>query len=116
MEAHDVEQIVKLKILECRAEVDERINNVHHDMAQVRTEIHALREDVGRITIATDQMSGSLQSIAISVSALADLGDTWGKFKGFLSVVAWCRANWFLFALLGGMIYGSLYMASKALT
>lgn len=114
MERNEVEQIVMLKLLECRAEVDGRINDVHHDMSQLRSEIHALREDIGRITIATDHMSGSLQSIAASVAALADLGDTWGKFKGFMAVVAWCRANWFLFALLGGMAYGSLWLASRA--
>lgn len=96
-------QIAKEEVAEHRDEVDTRMNQLHSDIVALRTDVHTVAGTVS-------EMNVSLQKIAVNSAALADWSQTWVKVKNFWDVINWFKKNWFLFAILGGIIYATLWM------
>ena len=118
-EKNEVERIVSTSVNQCRAEVDERLNLMHHDMnimhqdfVGVKSEVSDLRQTVQKIEASTSRIAISMETIAESYDEqrqkLGDLPETWGQIKSFFAVLGWFRDNWFLFVILGLLIYLTL--------
>lgn len=97
-----VKRIVKEEIAEHREAVEDRMNLMHGD-------ISVLRQDMHKIASTVSEMNVSLQKIAANSAALADWSQTWVKVKNFWDVINWFKKNWFVFVLLGGLIYVALW-------
>lgn len=63
------------------------------DTQMLKQEVHALREDMHRLTVSVGDMNANLGSIASALEKLADFPETWDRIKGFWSVMSWLRGN-----------------------
>lgn len=110
----EVKQIVYKALNDHREDVEERLNTMHLDMVSIRNEMTGMRQDFSQFTHqVTEQISSisdSVKRIADNMASLGGLPDTWQKLRGFWAVVTWFKDNWFLFAVLGGLIFVSLWL------
>lgn len=104
-----VHELVDDKILSCRLEVNDRLDDMG---AQLNGEIKQLRGEMHQITNNMNKMTEYLRTIAETMTRLADLPDTWNKIKGFWAVMTWFKDNWILvvavFALFLVTMWGTL--------
>ena len=118
-EKNEVEVMVGDRINLHKADVDARLNLMHQDMVIMHSdfvgmkgEVSALATTVQKIELSTTSIAHSMETIAESYEdqrqKLGDLPETWGQIKGFFAVLGWVKGNWFLFVILGLLIYLTL--------
>ena len=93
------------RVSRCTAKFEADLKAMHDSIDGVNNEVHGLRSDVQGINENISKMGDSLNTIATTMTRLADFPETWSNLKGFLAVMKWIRGNVFLLALTGSVIW-----------
>lgn len=101
------ENMTKLerRVNKCKADFELELTTVKEAVAHLGAEVHGLRTDVHAMTASIGSINTSLETIAHTLTQLADLPEVWTAWKGFWQVMKFLRENAILLAVTFGAVW-----------